>query len=129
VTHFSSAPHTNQRCAGHALASCSPKIQTIVFESSTTNHGEKSGKHKFAFAWNLLGGAPTQGHGRARKEISLHGAAHIGTRQPAKGISFRQKLTAEDGKKVSAAGVFIQVRDALRPSIHYHPPSHAAGGT
>ena len=36
---------------------------------------KKSGKHKFAFAWNLLGGAPTQGHGRSRKEIPLHGAA------------------------------------------------------
>ncbi len=47
---------------------------------------KKSGKHKFAFAWNLLGGAPTQGHRRARKEIPLHRAAHIGTRQPAKAI-------------------------------------------
>jgi hypothetical protein len=36
---------------------------------------EKSGKHKFAFSWNLLGGAPTQGHGHARKEIPLLGAA------------------------------------------------------
>ena len=32
---------------------------------------KKSGKHKFEFAWTLLGGAPTQGHRRARKEIPL----------------------------------------------------------
>jgi hypothetical protein len=90
---------------------------------------KKSGKHKFAFSWNLRGGAPTQGHERTRKEIPLLGAAHIGTRQPGKSNFLQTKLTAEDGKKVSAAGVFIEVRDALPPSIHYHAPSHAAGGT
>lgn len=33
---------------------------------------EKSGQLKFAFAWDLLGVVPTQGHGRSRKEIPLH---------------------------------------------------------
>jgi hypothetical protein len=37
-------------------------------------------KHKFAFAWNLHGRASTQGHGRAQKEIPLHGAARMSTR-------------------------------------------------
>ena len=36
---------------------------------------EKSGKLKFAFAWNLRGGAQTQGHRRAREEIPLHESA------------------------------------------------------
>jgi hypothetical protein len=44
------------------------------------------GNEKIAFSWNLRGGARTQGHRRARKEISWHGAALIGTRQPAKAI-------------------------------------------
>jgi hypothetical protein len=38
----------------------------------TDAHGEKSGKHKFAFAWNLLGGGPTQGHRQSRKKITFH---------------------------------------------------------
>ena len=41
---------------------------------------KKSGKHKFAFAWNLRGGVPTQGHRRSRKEIPLLEAAHIDER-------------------------------------------------
>ena len=53
---------------------------------------KKSGKHKFAFAWNLLGGAPTQGHERSRKEIPLHGAAHIGTRLQTLGSNLRLSL-------------------------------------
>jgi hypothetical protein len=46
---------------------------------------EKSGKLKFAFSWNLLGGAPTQGQTAPRKEIPLHGAEHIGTQQTRQG--------------------------------------------
>jgi len=54
--------------------------------SEVTTSMKKSGKLKFAFAWNLLGGAQTQGHRRARKEIPLLESADIGTRQPAKAI-------------------------------------------
>jgi hypothetical protein len=36
---------------------------------------EKSGKLKFAFSWNLRGGARTQGFLGSRKEISWHGSA------------------------------------------------------
>jgi hypothetical protein len=39
------------------------------------------------------------------------------------------KIDSGGWQKGEPAGVLIQVRDALRPSIHYHPPSHAAGGT
>jgi len=46
--------------------------QSAVLTYFTDAHGEISGSHNFAFAGNLLGGAPTQGHRRARKEIPLH---------------------------------------------------------
>jgi hypothetical protein len=45
------------------------------------SHGEKSGKLKFAFSWNLLGGARTQGFLGSQKEIPLHGSAYIDTRR------------------------------------------------
>ena len=43
--------------------------------SDVTTSMKKSGKLKFAFAWNLLGGAHTQGFYGSRKEISCHTAA------------------------------------------------------
>jgi hypothetical protein len=57
------------------------KEQTMQVHAPLRGHdvNEKSGKLKFAFSWNLRGGVRTQGHRRARKEIPLHGSAHIGT--------------------------------------------------
>jgi hypothetical protein len=64
------------------------KEQTMQVHAPLRGHdvNEKSGKLKFAFSWNLLGGGQTQGFLGSRKEIPLRIAAHTGTRQPAKAI-------------------------------------------
>jgi hypothetical protein len=42
----------------------------------TYAHGEKSGKHKFAFSWDLLGGAPTQGQTRTERDSLARSGKH-----------------------------------------------------
>jgi hypothetical protein len=57
------------------------KEQTMQVHAPLRGHdvNEKSGKLKFAFSWNLLGGVRTQVFLGSRKKITLHGSACIGT--------------------------------------------------
>jgi hypothetical protein len=61
--------------------------------NTTQSRNKKVGNEKIAFSWNLRGGVPTQGHRRARKEIPLHEAAHIGNKCASAGFTTADVIT------------------------------------